>query len=178
MIILKTECVANLRQSIKENLECYRSGDFTGLGDAIINGVLAPGNSPGLMAFEGDLEFGSSSLFQAELAGELLGVEYDSISVGGTATLDGTLEVLFIDGYSAAHGDFFDVLVADTIVGEFEITILPDLGIAGWYWEAEYMLDSAGVDRLRLTAVPVPPAVWLFASGLGLLGCFRRRQTA
>lgn len=35
MIILKTECVANLRQSIKENLERYRSGDFTGLLDTI-----------------------------------------------------------------------------------------------------------------------------------------------
>ncbi|MGI9292119.1 MAG: beta strand repeat-containing protein [Gammaproteobacteria bacterium] len=151
-------------------------GDFTGLGDAIINGVLAPGNSPGLMSFEGDLEFGSTSIFEAELAGEILGDEYDSILVGGTATLGGTLEVLFIDGFSATAGDRFDLLVADTIVGQFDLAILPELS-GGKYWELDYQLDLGGVDRVQLTAVPVPAAVWMFGSALfALLGWRRVRQ--
>ncbi|MDX2420426.1 MAG: VPLPA-CTERM sorting domain-containing protein [Nitrospirota bacterium] len=29
-----------------------------------------------------------------------------------------------------------------------------------------------------MSTVPVPAAVWLFGSGLGFLGWFRRRQTA
>jgi hypothetical protein len=33
------------------------------------------------------------------------------------------------------------------------------------------------IDNLVVTAVPVPAAVYLFASGLGLLGWFRRRQS-
>lgn len=32
-----------------------------------------------------------------------------------------------------------------------------------------------GVDNIKLQAVPVPAAVWLFASGLGLLGWVRRK---
>ena len=35
MVLLKSECVENLRQSIKGNLERYRSGAFTGLLDTI-----------------------------------------------------------------------------------------------------------------------------------------------
>ena len=39
-------------------------------------------------------------------------------------------------------------------------------GFAYWYF------DSGTV-----TAVPIPAAVWLFASGLGLMGCMRLRRT-
>ena len=35
MILLKSECVENLRQGINENLDRYRTGDFTGLLDTI-----------------------------------------------------------------------------------------------------------------------------------------------
>jgi hypothetical protein len=39
-------------------------------------------------------------------------------------------------------------------------------------------MDIAGVFMVRSSVVPIPAAVWLFGSGLGLLGWFRRRQTA
>jgi hypothetical protein len=46
-----------------------------------------------------------------------------------------------------------------------------------WVWELDYNLDLSGTDVLTATvaAVPIPAAVWLFGSGLGLLGWFRKR---
>jgi hypothetical protein len=47
-----------------------------------------------------------------------------------------------------------------------------------------YGIDPVGfggalwVDNIQVQAVPVPAAVWLFGSGLGLLGWIRRRKTA
>ncbi|HYQ70747.1 MAG TPA: hypothetical protein VET88_02335 [Gammaproteobacteria bacterium] len=40
-------------------------------------------------------------------------------------------------------------------------------------------IDIFSIDNLKLTAVPVPPALWLFVSGLlGLIGMTRNRQAA
>jgi len=37
---------------------------------------------------------------------------------------------------------------------------------------------APGIDNVQLNAIPIPAAVWLFGSGLGLLGWMRRRKTA
>jgi hypothetical protein len=51
--------------------------------------------------------------------------------------------------------------------------------IFGLEYEGEFDSNttntSYGIYLVRSTAVPVPAAIWLFASGLGLLGWFRRK---
>jgi T5SS/PEP-CTERM-associated repeat protein len=154
------------------------AGDFTGTGLLVFESVLAPGNSPALLSIEGDIEFAAGSTFEAELAGSVIGSGYDSISVGGSASLAGMLDLTLIDGFEVSLGDYFVLLSAEEIIGEFDTYVLPELTGVGWRWETTYILSDSGTDRLRITAVPIPAAVWLFGSGLAMLGWFRRRRRA
>jgi hypothetical protein len=73
--------------------------------------------------------------------------------------------------------------MADTINGNFDQWTLAALG-GNLGWQVDVLTDAIGItDVVRLSvvpsAVPVPPSVWLFGSGLlGLIGIARRRQAA
>jgi hypothetical protein len=112
------------------------------------------------------------------------GSEYDLLDVSGTATLDGTLDVSLFDlgsGLFTPHlGDSFDILTADLIQGSFGSLTLAALD-PGLTWDIGYLTDAIGsTDVVRLSvvnAVPIPPAVWLFGSGLlGLVFVARRHS--
>ncbi len=81
---------------------------------------------------------------------------------------------------NSSVGDSFDILFAETIVGEFDVLTLAVLG-NGLAWDIGYITDAIGTtDITRLTvvsAVPVPAAVWLFGSGLiCLIGIAKRKK--
>ena len=75
-------------------------------------------------------------------------------------------------------GDSFNILSAESIVGEFDLLSLAALG-DGLNWNVSYIIDALGTDFVTLTvvdAVPLPPAVWLFGSGLLLLWRLGKRS--
>jgi hypothetical protein len=101
------------------------------------------------------------------------------LNITGTATLAGRLDVNLLNTnlFTPGVGDTFDILLADTIVGNFDILSLASLG-GGLSWDMSYILDPLGTDIVRLTvqAVPLPASLWLFGSGLlGLIGVARKK---
>jgi len=60
----------------------------------IVNGTLAPGNSPGTLTVAGNLTLGSMSTYVAEIQGAIA----DRVNVTGTASLAGTLRLVALGG--------------------------------------------------------------------------------
>ncbi|WP_168735337.1 autotransporter domain-containing protein [Pseudothauera rhizosphaerae] len=77
-------------------------------------GTLAPGNSPGLLTVTGDLTLAPGSTTVMEINGTNRGADYDAIDVAGTATLDGTLDLVF--GYVPTNGTQYRLIQAASIV--------------------------------------------------------------
>ena len=163
------------------------AGSYTGTGSLFFEGDLSPGNSPALVSMGGDMSLGLSSHTLMEIAGLDRGEEFDAFDIGGDLFLDGELEVSLYDLgtglFDPQLGDSFDLFLAETISGEFDLLTLVALG-GGLGWQLDTFSDAVGsTDVVRLSvvasAVPVPPAIWLFVSGmLGLVGMARRRASS
>jgi hypothetical protein len=123
------------------------------------------------------------------------GVVADGAGLELSATNFTSFDNGFVDIERADGGAFalysvdahFDTVYVETSSGDnFSVTDLTDIGTGFWLslnsvqFHAGFSeFATVDVDDLVLGAVvPVPAAVWLFGSGLGLLGWFRRRKTA
>lgn len=86
-------------------------------------------------------------------------------------TLGGRLQIELLDGFTPEPDDTFDFLLANTFAGSFERFILPTFG-DGQTFQLNFGADGV---RAAVGPVPLPAAVWLFASALGGFGLCRRR---
>ena len=94
------------------------------------------------------------------------------ISVDGTASLDGVLDLTDITGWSPVDGDSWLLIDSAVVDGEFLNVLYPV--IPNWDWQLVYGSDFVSLTG-NVSAVPIPTAVWLFGSGLiGLVGVARR----
>jgi hypothetical protein len=109
-------------------------GEGTLNGDLLMSsGTLAPGHDVGQLAIAGDLALGGSAVLELDIGG-LASEDFDFLSVDGTASLAGSLEVVLGNGYQPEPGTQFLVATASTMVdtgfaltglnaGNFEIQI-------------------------------------------------------
>lgn len=137
------------------------AGDFFGPGAATFNGGIAPGASPALVTFEGDIVLGSANALEIEIGGTTPGVEYDRIEVDGVAQLDGILQVELIDLGSGVYepqlGDSFAFLASGGGGrGMWRIVDLPELAPG-----LEWLLNPGGL-TISLNVVAALPGDYNF----------------
>jgi autotransporter-associated beta strand protein len=96
-------------------------------------GVFSPGASPAVSVISGNFQQHSGSTV-IEIGGTAVGTQYDSLVIGGSALVVGTLDVDLLNGYVPGVGDAFQVLTAmGGVNGVFTETLLPALP-AGRFW--------------------------------------------
>ena len=138
----------------------------------------------------------AAGILQLEGEWSLLdGLDYTRLDICNTALLGGTLDFSLdfdLGGYTPdwSNGDplglsilQFDLFSADTILGEFDVVELPDLGdLDPFYdWKVSYLLNDFDTDYVRLsmvytggTAVPEPSTLLLLIPGLATIGFGRK----
>ena len=81
--------------------------------------MVSPGTSAGRLTIQGDYTQTVEGVLDVEIAGLLAGHDFDVLIVSGTATLDGTLELTLLDGFSPAPDDDFKVVSSGARLGSF-----------------------------------------------------------
>jgi hypothetical protein len=102
------------------------SGSGTIAGNVQNAALIAVGESgaPGLLSITGDYTQTSSGVLNIEIGGSNAGTDFDQLAIGGTANLDGTLNVSLINNFTPMSGDSFQVLTFATLNGTFASTNL------------------------------------------------------
>ena len=101
----------------------YVAGNVTNAGRVTVAG----GQTTGILVLDGNYTQLATGTLALRLGapGE---VGYDQLSVSGTATLAGTLDLGLMPGYRGRVDDYFELLYAGTLTGQFE-TIRPPAGL-------------------------------------------------
>jgi hypothetical protein len=122
------------------------SGDVQALGD------LAPGASPGIMQFGGDLQLGPLTQLNIELGGVEAGAQYDRLDIAGAMALAGTLDVDLLGGFMPAADERFTILTYGSHTGTFSTVSLPPL-TPGLDWSLDYGATTVTLSVL-MTRLP------------------------
>ncbi len=95
-------------------------------GDVVNDGIIAPGNSPGIQTFDTFEQTDAGALYM-EIGGltpgpgdTVIDDGYDQINVEGHADLEGTLKVAWLNDFTPTAGDVFHIMTWNSYTGSFD----------------------------------------------------------
>jgi hypothetical protein len=129
------------------------TGTFTGTVNNT-GGVVKPGLSPGTFTISGNYTQGASSSLNIELAGIGAG-QFGLLTVSGSATLGGTLNVLSLGGFTPPAGSNYQVATYASHTGDFTTKNLTVSGVL--------LTEATNATNVTLTAPAAGPPTISFA---------------
>lgn len=161
------DCTLTVNGTFSNTGTIEGSGTIVVTGGINSAGTTTPGNSPGTLHVTGDFTQTSAGTLSIEIGGTTKGVDYDLLSITGDATLAGTLQVSFVNGFMPVGGETFDFLdVGGAHSIQFDQVLLPQ--VAGGSWDTAALAGGG-----PLVFVPEPASALTAAAGISVL--LRRR---
>jgi hypothetical protein len=149
-------------------------GKVTGAGTiqaslANTGGVVAAGSPTGTLALTGTYTQGAGGTLLADIGGSGAGTGYSVFAVGGAASLGGTIEVDFVDGFVPTPGETFDVMTYSSVTGGFQNVVADDF--------SNFQVDVLpGYVQIQIMPTPGPDGLLVSGLGLGAIPLVLRRR--
>jgi len=109
------------------------AGTGTITGSVSNNAAIGTGASPGLLAISGNYTEGPNAHLAIKLSGTSAGANYDQLFVGGNASLAGSLDVSYWNGFTPSASNVFTVLACSARAGQFSAVTSPGNGLDALY---------------------------------------------
>lgn len=125
----------------------------------VINGTLAPGNSPGTMTVNGNLTLAAGSVYEAEIQGAVS----DRVNVTGTAVLAGALKIIPLGGAYTFSSPYTLLSAAGGRTGTFS-----PVSTTGSFGDGVTTAVSYTSNDVQLTLTPKPLSPFVTTPRLGV----------
>jgi hypothetical protein len=116
---------AGMQLRVDTSAAVLPSGELTGTGSFLANGVFAPGGGTDAAPFGGDIYFGDAAVLALNIGGTATG-SFDSLRLSGDFNSGGVVNVTFDAGYQPNVSDTFEVINAGQLLGAFDTVAVVD----------------------------------------------------
>lgn len=126
LFLSKSPLVLAITGAVVINAGGTLAGTGTIEGNVTNSGIVMPGGQGvvGTLSIEGNYTQTAGGVLDLEIASAK---SFDQLMVAGVATVDGTVNVILLDGFEPTNGDKFPILTFSSSVGKFTEINLPSL---------------------------------------------------
>lgn len=140
--------------SISANGVIKGNGSLTG---AVFNsGKVRPGLSSGILSISGNYSQQQAGSLYMELGGISPGSQHDQLQISGTTSLNGTLNITTINGFSPSIGQSFTLMTYASRIGQFSNITGMDFG-SGLVGVLDYGAQSLTLSVRQTSSFSVQP---------------------